>query len=471
MKYYYIPLLIILLSLVLLKKEKFKNHKLEKSQGHTNIKIFNDNYDAKWMTPFKGKNNPDVNDFGIDRSDFTQPQGIFTPYLNTEAFQYLINEFNKKDTKDFKVTKGMKNINTNKYNLLTWKNKYDYNPNKELYFNYTKSSIKEVNLINKYFIDKFNDNYKNAKGKLFETIRYFKFIPFFIYKYKINLYKYKNKEKLFHITVQLLTKYSVLSPQIFIIAYTNNNKVFIKNIDLIGYENTADILIRPGLEHNYQYFNTINSFDNQGLVRDIPKQLKKRKEEIKQSKLKYQYACFNKNPNIWKKDSKIKNFIIRTNNKLDCENKYNWYGQKKPVGIWDRPCSKDEECPYYKSNKNYTNSFGKCLKTGYCQIPINMLHLGYHNTVPGKKPMCYNCSSKEWLSMTPLGDCCEEQKDSKRYSFLKGPDYAFKNDLETRINQDIKEKNKGFFRDLYINETYPNVLSTKPKEFRYTRQI
>ena len=82
-----------------------------------------------------------------------------------------------------------------------------------------------------------------------------------------------------------------------------------------------------------------------------------------------------------------------------------------------------------------------------------MLHLGYHNTVPGKKPMCYNCSSKEWLSMTTLGDCCEEQKDSKRYSFLKGPDYAFKNDLEAVHNVKLPE-------DHEIVKYFPSAKNT-----------
>ena len=38
--------------------------------------------------------------------------------------------------------------------------------------------------------------------------------------------------------------------------------------------------------------------------------------------------------------------------------------------------------------------------------------------------------------------CCEQQKDKKLYPYLNGPDYAFENDFEERINKsEFFEKN------------------------------
>ena len=38
--------------------------------------------------------------------------------------------------------------------------------------------------------------------------------------------------------------------------------------------------------------------------------------------------------------------------------------------------------------------------------------------------------------------CCDDQKDKKLYPYLNGPDYAFENDFQDRINKkDIFLKN------------------------------
>ena len=51
-----------------------------------------------------------------------------------------------------------------------------------------------------------------------------------------------------------------------------------------------------------------------------------------------------------------------------------------------------------------------------------------------KKPFCYNCKTTEWKPITNLEPCCDEQKDKTRYPFLKSPDYAYNNDMITRLN-------------------------------------
>ena len=63
--------------------------------------------------------------------------------------------------------------------------------------------------------------------------------------------------------------------------------------------------------------------------------------------------------------------------------------------------------------------------------------------------MCYNCNSKEWKINTDLNDCCDEQKKKDKYPFLKGPDYAFKNDLIKRFNHKVYNKSYIKYKNIF----------------------
>ena len=84
------------------------------------------------------------------------------------------------------------------------------------------------------------------------------------------------------------------------------------------------------------------------------------------------------------------------------------------------------------------------------------------------KSKCYNCDTKKWRPFTELNECCEEQDKNnknynKKYDFLKGPDYAFDDDLNNRINYDIKDKYKhGKF---YIK--HPDLFDTNKFKYYY----
>ena len=99
---------------------------------------------------------------------------------------------------------------------------------------------------------------------------------------------------------------------------------------------------------------------------------------------------------------------------------------KKTVGIWDKPCNTNDECPFYKKNKNYKNSRGGCNK-GHCEMPLNIQPLGYKEYNKNIKPFCYNCDKKDCLG-DDCYTCSKEQTNRKKYPTLKSPDYAFKND-------------------------------------------
>lgn len=110
--------------------------------------------------------------------------------------------------------------------------------------------------------------------------------------------------------------------------------------------------------------------------------------------------------------------------KAQCLSDYNSLGElKENPTIWDRPCKTNEECPYYKANKNYENTFGKCLPDGSCEMPVGVSRVGYrqHDSNGIYKPFCYQCEDPWDVT------CCEKQKQ---------PDYVFVNDTS------LREKNK-----------------------------
>ena len=98
---------------------------------------------------------------------------------------------------------------------------------------------------------------------------------------------------------------------------------------------------------------------------------------------------------------------------------YSFRNKKK--GTWDKPCTKDIECPFFKGNKNYPNSRGGCIQ-GYCELPINMIRKGYKKFDSVAKPFCHNCKRDNCFGEACY-TCCDEQKKQNGK-----PDFMFKND-------------------------------------------
>ena len=98
-------------------------------------------------------------------------------------------------------------------------------------------------------------------------------------------------------------------------------------------------------------------------------------------------------------------------------------------GIWDAPCQVDNDCPFYKANKNYPNELGKCDKeSGSCEMPLGIIPIGF--TKYGKiEPNCYNCDITAKDSK-----CCEKQMNAIKLNNVKykSPDYIFNNDESNR---------------------------------------
>lgn len=103
-----------------------------------------------------------------------------------------------------------------------------------------------------------------------------------------------------------------------------------------------------------------------------------------------------------------------------CTSPFGTFGEmKRKQTHWDRPCIKNEDCPFYKANKNYKNQRGGCLKGGVCEMPVGIKRIAYRtfDDQGGNAPFCYQCKDPN----DPL--CCTKQKK---------PDYAFPNDTKER---------------------------------------
>lgn len=104
-------------------------------------------------------------------------------------------------------------------------------------------------------------------------------------------------------------------------------------------------------------------------------------------------------------------------------------------GVWDNPCKSDDECPFYKANKNYTNSFGGCMPDGKCQLPsgLDQYQVGFKKYHKAGLPFtqCYNCPSDPNTGL-PMFNCCDNQ-----LAVSGTPDFRFAGDETLRNRPDI----------------------------------
>ena len=290
----------------------------------------------------------------------------------------------------------------------------------------------------------------NKFSKLYYGLR-----KYYILNYKILNILYYNSNK--NIPVYLMSVSLFRNGSYFITSYAYiglklNNKFIVTKIEYIGvlvssiyFDNKGSQLISNNdpandeIKYSYNYLDPTfvlnkNFNDFKHRITNSNEVIKIQNEQKKNFRLDNQYACFNINPTS---DTAFLPYM----NKNMCESPLDAFGKLKPVGIYDKPCKKNEECPFYKANKNYDNDFGKCIN-GKCELPVNMDNIGYHyyHTNQNSNPLCYNCNSKTFnLLNNQPDDCCFDQFDKKKYPFLKSPDYAFKNDNLKRKNTYVRK--------------------------------
>jgi hypothetical protein len=112
-------------------------------------------------------------------------------------------------------------------------------------------------------------------------------------------------------------------------------------------------------------------------------------------------------------------------NKFECDSYYNIDGTpKKYYSLWDKKCSTNEECPYYKSNDIYPNNRGGCINNGFCEFPVGVKRLGFkkYTDTNLNRPLCYNCNN---------------DKNNEGSDGIKKGDYVFENDFNERVKYNL----------------------------------
>jgi hypothetical protein len=121
-------------------------------------------------------------------------------------------------------------------------------------------------------------------------------------------------------------------------------------------------------------------------------------------------------------------------NKFECDSYYTKEGiPKSYYSIWDKKCSTNEECPYYKKNTRYENNRGGCIN-GSCEFPIGVKRIGFtkYNDEEYNSPLCYNCPDTSDLN------CCANIKESQdRNGVGINNDYVFENDIDDRKKNNL----------------------------------
>jgi hypothetical protein len=144
------------------------------------------------------------------------------------------------------------------------------------------------------------------------------------------------------------------------------------------------------------------------------------------------YKCF-----IVTKDGTIREDAVRGVSPIACQSADPQTGM---VGIWDNPCKSDDECPFWRANKNYTNSFGGCQADGRCQLPagLDQYQVGFkkYHKAGVAKTECYNCP-RDPLTGLPRFDCCGDQEQKTKAGSMLSPDYRFAGDVQIRNRPEV----------------------------------
>ena len=235
----------------------------------------------------------------------------------------------------------------------------------------------------------------------------------------ISIYK---KDKDYHFTFQLTCLYNFIQnvigyQEINIIGIHENEKIEFDRFHPIPQEhcildnekhkniNQLSYCHPDKLKKNTKTLSIYEDNFNQNEQKDF---FKEKEEEKKRHEEHIKYKCFDK----------------RGFSRSTCES-YSF--EKNLYGVWDKPCEKNTDCPFFKSNRNYDNERGGCIN-GYCEMPINVKRRGYQYYDSSEPPFCHNCE-REGCFGADCFTCCQEQATNKfKYPKIKSPDFMFLND-------------------------------------------
>lgn len=375
-------------------KEKYSNIEEENDILEYNNYYLNLNYE---------KLNPNKYILINEQLDFESNKNVLDPYLLSIVLSNIINKeiintnnitdlsYNIKDDYN-KFIEDLDNINiTLNDNISNYFKLYLDEDNGES-FNCNNIDICELTIYDYYI---YSINYDD-ENKIEYDIQYIFRIQnsdyMYVYRFLINRYTDNfiiHNIELEGITIETNNTYDYSYDKKL---WTDTNKYDI-NIedgynsynDLYDYQMNSDYLF------NLENIEIIESFDNE--------------DDIEENEFEIQYQCFNSYGET----------------QDECENTYDNYGNEKELGVWDKLCENNEDCPFYKANENYDNEFGGCVD-GYCELPLNMESISphYYKEDSKKQPYCHNYQYEY--------DSCFLQTNKELYPDLLSPDYAFQKD-------------------------------------------
>jgi hypothetical protein len=341
------------------------------------IENFYSKLPSSWILPYK---------FGQD-TEFKKP-------IRNNVKYYTV----KKELSPKKIEQIIENI----------KESHKMSPELEQNLNLVKTQqpkvLKEYKLMRDYLIGLISE-----KGKEFDDPYYvernFKYLNENILSYRVD--KYKNIEQVeFNIRIYRNNKnkhfviYTVMLIDLETMTY------YIRELSLLSTNIEENVVFNREKEfistNSNQCATNDRNCDNKLSETKITDILKERSDLLKEDQINRLNKCFYK----------------EAEDRLGC---ISYDKEKDIIGLWDQPCVYDEECPFFKKNKNYPNSRGGCLN-GYCEMPLNVKNQGYRYKGP-EKPICHNCPKKENCVGLRCSMCCDEQEL---------PDFAFTSDYKKR---------------------------------------
>lgn len=320
------------------------------------------------------------------------------PFKLNEDINYVNVNFpvNSEQIKDIiknipltRINKGLNDLIGDKYKLSApMEKKYLHND----------VVIKLPNKLSKILISKFYKEFPKVSPKECNDINICSVI-----KKDIRLLKVDKRRGVYIIEGQILF---VTRHVEFIIRFiiSGNTKIYIHNLKLDGLGFSKS---NPG----YDPLTSKYAKPKSTLISLLGSDLLGKNTNKKQAK--YPYKCYGKT----------------AYSKYECESKYNNLGElNNNIGVWDKRCNTNTECPFYKQNKNYTNTFGGCTE-GTCEMPLGTTSISPTKFIDKNTIVCGNCKTGYY--------CCGEQINSKLYPGMKSPDYRFKNDLLIRSKNNL----------------------------------
>ena len=462
------------------------------------IKINNENFTDKIESRYRPIPNPSNDEFALSnkmdtsilRSSSFNPNVVLSKYYELDYYQmnYIVNRILKKNNNN--ISDNTKNILGNLKPIITdqksidsddkpkiksYKLSNNLEDEKELHqlnIKYVLASIsasinKEVLVHQKDYNEKSN-NEKSKKSKLNMLSPYHKFEPFTLRNYQI--INYYNFKEFYQSQPSIISRYILdirigrdHKPRQFtfqvdaLVVNSNSNDIndkviLISSFHLTGMPTERILDNKKKIEEKLEEKLGTNisnmthfamDFKSQSTQKIVPETemieelLLERKEKGVYSAIDQDAKCFHPKGEGGE--------LPLYGDELKCKS---YHSEVNGVGVWDAPCQENKDCPFYKSNANYPNSFGKCLPSGKCEMPIGIERIGFKNYYKMTKPLCHNCKN---IKNGEDNNCCQYQKDkikakntnTNTNTNMVSPDYMFVGDTKVRNQYSSYLQDKG----------------------------